>query len=408
MTQPSESVWKLWREPKGPLVPYIEPFARRLAEQGFCRRYLGQQIRMAARFSRWLLVNRVAAEAVTDDHVRQFLHGSAGKRAINRGTVATVRRFMDFLRQLGVIPTRVEFTERTQIQQVVDAFSGYLLHDQALSNKTLIQYCPFIERFLSNRFGSGPVELATLRAVDVIGFIQRQAARLSSVRAKVATIALRSFLRYARYRGEIHLNLVVAVPAVPNWSMTGIPRAIAAEHVRAVLAHCRRDTPIGCRDYAILMLLARLGLRAGEIVSLTLDSIDWETGRIAVTGKGAHAAWLPLPAEVGEAIVQYLQVRPACNDRALLLRVTAPIRSLGSQMTIGTIVDAALTRAGIDTPRRGAHQFRHALAVDMLRQGATLSEIGSVLRHRHAKTTGIYAKVDIATLRSLSLPWPEV
>jgi site-specific recombinase XerD len=190
--------------------------------------------------------------------------------------------------------------------------------------------------------------------------------------------------------------------------MTAIPRAIAPEHVQAVFAHCPRDTSVGRRDYAILMLLARLGLRCGEIVALTLDSIDWEAGSIAVTGKGNQATSLPLPVEVGEAIADYLRHgRPASSSRALFLRVCAPIRGLGAGQSIGTIVGAAIKRTGIETRYRGAHQFRHALAVDMLRHGATLNEIGSVLRHRHTRTTGIYAKVDFAALRPLSLPWPR-
>jgi site-specific recombinase XerD len=314
---------------------------------------------------------------------------------------------MDFMSQLGVIHPLPEQDEATPIQRAVQAFATYLRQERALSDKTLIQYCPFIERFLSERFESGSVAFSALRASDVIEFIQRQAAQLSPARAKAATTALRSFLRYLRYDGEIQLNLAAAVPTVPNWSMTGIPRAIAPEHIRAVLAHCSRVTPIGRRDYAILMLLARLGLRSSEIVSLNLDSIDWETGTMKVDGKGHQSASLPLPVEVGEAIADYLRYgRPVCNSRALFLRALAPIRGLGAQQTIATIVGAAITRASIDTCHRGSHQFRHALAADMLRHGATLSEIGSVLRHQHSKTTGIYAKVDFAALRPLSLPWP--
>jgi site-specific recombinase XerD len=260
---------------------------------------------------------------------------------------------------------------------------------------------------LSNRFGDGRVDLASLRAEDVITYIQRQAARLSPARAKAETIALRSYLRFARCHGEIPLDLAAAVPTVPNWAMTAIPRAISGEHIRAVFAHCPRNTPIGCRDYAILMLLARLGLRSSEIVSLTLDSVDWEAGSITVIGKGKQVARLPLPVDVGDAIACYLrQGRPTCSSRTLFLRALAPIRGLGAQETICTIVDAALARAGVVTPNRGAHQFRHALATEMLRRGATLTEIGSLLRHRRAKTTGIYAKVDFAALRPLCLPWP--
>ncbi|MCP3970067.1 MAG: tyrosine-type recombinase/integrase, partial [Rhodobacteraceae bacterium] len=278
---------------------------------------------------------------------------------------------------------------------------------RALSDRTLIQYCPFIEHFLSERFSDGPVVFPALRAGDVIGFVQRQAARLSPARAKSATSALRSFFRHLRHCGEIELDLAAAVPTVPSWSMTGIPRAIAPDHLRAVFAHCPRDTSVGRRDCAILTLLAHLGLRSGEIVSLTLDSVDREAGSIAVAGKGGQAASLPMPVAVGEAIADYLRRgRPASGDRALFLRACAPIRGLGAAQTVSSIVDAALKRAGVETRHRGTHQFRHALAADMLRRGATLTEIGSLLRHRHAKTTGICAKVDFAAPGPLSLPWP--
>lgn len=407
MNQVVERLWVLRHDPEGPLVPYLDLFAKSLDEQGFKRRVLGQQIRLVANFSRWLQAEEVTAQDVTDEHVQRFLEGPARQRSVQYGEFATLRRLMGFLGQLGVIRPLPEHEEATPIQQTIGAFATYLRQERALSEKTLIQYCPFIECFLSERFGHGPVEFAALRAGDVIGFVTRQAAHLSPARAKAATTALRSFFRYLRHCGEIQLDLTAAVPTVPNWSLTGIPRAIAPEHLHAVFAHCPRDTPVGRRDYAILMLLARLGLRAGEIVSLTLDSIDWEAGSIAVAGKGNQAATMPMPAEVGEAIADYLRHgRPISSSRALFLRVCAPIRGLGAQQSVGTIVGAAIKRAGIETPHRGTHQFRHALAADLLRHGATLTEIGSVLRHRHAKTTSLYAKVDFAALRPLSLPWP--
>jgi integrase/recombinase XerD len=304
--------------------------------------------------------------------------------------------------------TSSESSEPTPIEQAVSAFATYLRQEKSLSDRTLIQYCPIIERLLSARFGGGPVAFDALIIGDIVGFIRQQAEHLSTARAKTTTTALRSFFRYLRYSGKIQIDLAAAVPTVPGWSMPGIPRAISSNHIRAVFAHCPRDTSIGRRDYAILMLLTRLGLRSGEIVALTLDSIDWETGVITVVGKGNQTASLPLPAEVGEAIADYLRNgRPSCGSRALFLRALAPIRGLGAQQTIATIIGAALKRAGIDTHHRGAHQFRHALATDMLRHGAILTEIGSVLRHRHAKMTGIYAKVDFTALRPLSQPWPE-
>ena len=407
MKQVVDRLWVLRREPEGPLASYLDGFARSLDEQGYKRHLLGRQIRVVANFSKWLQAEGVPAQDAIDVHIQRFLHGSARQRSVRRGEFAALRRLLDFLGQLEVTRPLPEHDAATPIQRAVSAFAVYLREERALSDKTLLQYCSFIERFLSERFGHGPVEFAALRSGDIIGFVKREAANLSPARAKSATTALRSFLRYLRYCGEIQCDLVAAVPTVPNWSMTGIPRAIASEHLDAVFTHCPRDTPVGRRDYAILMLLARLGLRSSEIVSLTLDSIDWEAGSIAVAGKGGEAASMPMPADVGEAIADYLRHgRPISSSRALFLRACAPIRGLGAGQTVATIVGAALKRAGITTRHRGTHQFRHALATDMLRHGATLTEIGGVLRHRQAKTTSIYAKVDFAALSPLSLPWP--
>jgi integrase/recombinase XerD len=402
-----EAPWTLAREPEGPLADHLDTFARQLHEQGFEPRVIGVHIRTAARFSRWLQAEHVAAEALTDEHARRFLEKLEYRERVRLGAAATLRRLIEVLRGLGVCGTATTISELTPIERIVAAFANHLRKDQELSVRTLVQYCPVAKSFLSERFGTGPVDLATLRGLDVINFVQRQASHVSPARAKAVTIALRSFLRYARYCGETPVDLAGTVPTVANWSMTGIPRAISPDHLRTVLASSRRDTPLGRRDYAILLLLARLGLRSSEIVSLTLDSIDWKAGSIAVLGKAGHAAVLPLPVEVGEAVAQYLQSgRPTCACRALFLCANAPIRGLGAGPTVGTIVRAAIVRAGVKTRSQGAHQFRHALATDMLRKGATLTEIGSILRHQHPKTTGIYAKVDFDALRPLGLRWP--
>jgi integrase len=230
---------------------------------------------------------------------------------------------------------------------------------------------------------------------------------LHVTRAKLLTTALRSFLRYARYSGDITLDLGAAVPAVAMWSMTSIPRAIPADQARQLLASLDRSTALGRRDYAILLLLARMGLRAGEVVSLDLDDIDWTAGCLSIHGKSGRRTQLPLLPEIGKAIVAYLQDgRPRCTSRRLFLRDDAPIRGFMGSSAIDCIVRRAIGRAGIDTPTKGAHQFRHGLATDMLRHGASLAEIGDVLAHRSPETTKIYAKVDLEALRPLALPWP--
>jgi site-specific recombinase XerD len=408
MFQICDRLWTLAWVPEGPLVRYLDSFVESLDVEGFKRPSIGQQIRVVADFSRWLQSQAIPVEAAADDHVRQFLGSLTHRCVVRQGGAAALWRLMGFLRRRGICSAPKDAGKATAIQGIVAEYASHLREDRGLAAGTLTHYCSFAESFLSERYGTGPVTLDILRGLDVIEFVRRRAACFSPARAKTATTALRSFLRYIRYCGETQYDLAGAVPTVPNWSMTAIPRAIAPDHLRAVLDGCRRDTAIGRRDYAILMLLARLGLRAAEIVALTLDDIDWDAGSIAVVGKGNQPAVLPLPSDVGEALAEYLQWgRPDCVSRSLFLRTTAPIRGLGAQTTIAKIVAAAIRRAGVKTPRGGSHQFRHALAVDMLRHGATLTEIGSVLRHRHHRTTGIYAKVDFDALRPLSQPWPE-
>ncbi|MEK7301793.1 MAG: site-specific integrase [Pseudomonadota bacterium] len=278
---------------------------------------------------------------------------------------------------------------------------------RALARATIINYVPFIRGFLEGRFGHGRVTLSRLCAGDVVRFVQRQAPYLHLKVAKLMTSALRSFLRYARYLGEVTLDLAAAVPIVANWSMTSIPRAISADHVRQLLASIDRHTALGRRDYAVLLLLAWLGLRASEVAFLELDDIDWKTGRLAVRSKGAQRLELPLPTEVGKAIVAYLRHgRPLSTSRRVFLRAKAPIRGFQGASGVGSIVRHSLKRAGINAPTTGAHQFRHGLATEMLRQGASLGEIGELLGHRHPQTTMIYSKVDLKALRTLALPWP--
>ena len=404
--------WSLLNAPTGPLACHLDAFAEDLSEQGFQRPSRAPQIRLVASFSRWLKANAVGLNVLSDEHVERFLRRAKRRRSIRAGHRAWLLRLMAFLRRTGVVDPgpAAPRGEASPIQRVLAAFGEHLLEAQALSRATCRQYVPFAEQFLTERFASGTIELGKLSAADVVGFIRRQSSRLSPARAKSATVAMRSFLRYLRLRGDLAIDLAAAVPTVPNWSMTAIPRAIAPDHLRAVLDSCRRDTAVGCRDYAILLLLARLGLRAGEIVALTLDSIDWNRGCLAVVGaKVGQNSELPLPADVGGAIAEYLRrSRPRSDCRRLFLRANAPIGGLGSQTSVGTIARAAIARAGVNPPQRGAHQFRHALACQMLRQGASLAEVGSLLRHQHQKTTSIYAKVDFAALRPLSLAWPGV
>lgn len=393
---------------EGPLADHIASFAKSVSDQGYCLYSLRRHVRIAACFSRWLQHKGVAVRGICSDHAVQYLRYRARHVRVRWGDPAALRHLIDFLRREGVIPAeRLPASRLTPVQRCAQAYEQYLREARALSNATIVNYVPFIRTFLTERFGDGRVVLSQLRAADVVKFVQRQAPRLHRQRAKLLTSALRSFLRYARYRGDVTLDLAAAVPIVANWSMPSIPRAIAADQVQQLLASIDRRTAIGRRDYAILLLLARLGLRSSEVVFLELDDIDWNTSSLSVRGERGQRNQLPLPTDVGKAIAAYLRRgRPQSTSRRVFLRAKAPIASLQGASGIGSIVRHALERAGIHAPTYGAHQFRHGLATDMLRQGASLAEIGEVLGHRQPQTTSIYAKVDIKALRTLALPWP--
>ena len=399
----------LSRPLEGPLSAHIVGFAKWARDEGYASPSRWRKVFLAAGFSRWLGQQAVSVCRISSEHVAGYLRSRASRVQIQRGDGAALRQFIDLLRRQGVVPPAKVPPCRptTPAEQAADEFECYLRHERVLARATIVHYVPFIRAFLTHQFGHRAARLSRLCAGDVVRFVQRQAPRLHWKRAKLLTTALRSFLHYARYRGDIPYDLAAAVPTVANWSMTSIPRAISAEAVRRLLASINRRTAVGRRDYAILLVLARLGLRAGEVAGLELEDIDWNAGSVSVQGKGDQRATLPLPADVGGAIAAYLRHgRPRSTSRRIFLRAKAPIRGLLGPQAISSLVRHNLIRAGIQAPTHGAHQFRHALATEMLGAGASLTEIGEVLRHRNPQTTMIYAKVDLESLRTLALPWP--
>ncbi len=401
----------LSRAPEGPLATYIGPFARSLREQGYAQCSVHRQVRLAACFSRWLKLKQqdVTARSITADHPRRYLRYRARQVRLCQGDTAALQHLLNFLRHERVIPAekKVSVHPLTPAERCAQAYEQYLREARGLARATIINYVPFIHSFLKDRFGEGLVTLSRLSARDVVGFVQRQAPLLHPKRAKLLTSALRSFLQYARYRGKVKLDLAAAVPIVANWSMSSIPRAIGTDAVRQLLASIDRSTPIGRRDYAILLLLARLGLRSGEVAFLELNDIDWKAGQLSVRGKSGRRSDLPLTPEVGKAIAAYLRHgRPRCSSRRVFLRVKAPLRGFLGASGVGSIVRHRILRTGVNAPTYGTHQFRHGLATEMLRQGASLGEISDLLGHRNPQTTKIYTQVDLDALRTLALPWP--
>jgi integrase/recombinase XerD len=394
--------------PGGPIVPHLRSFALSLSEQGYARLYRLRHLMLSADFSRWLKRRRVRVRSICSAHIARYFRCRYRHRRAHRNDSLALRHLMAFLRAQRVIPAeKCAGPPPTPAVRCARAYEQYLRQDRALAKPTIINYIPCVCDFLKDRFGVGPVKLSSLRAEDIIRFVQSRAPRLRGKRAKLMTTALRSFFQYARMRGEVTLDLAAAVPIVARWSMSSIPRAIAPEQTKKLLASIDRKTVPGRRDYAILLLLARLGLRSGEVTSLELDDIDWSAGQLSVRGKGGRRGEMPLSAEVGRAIAAYVRhERPQCTSRRVFLRARAPIQGFQGARGVGSMVRHRLKRTKIAAPTYGTHQFRHGLASAMLRQGASLAEIGAVLGHRHPDTTRIYTKIDLKALHTLAQPWP--
>ena len=285
--------------------------------------------------------------------------------------------------------------------ELVEGFREWLVSERGLASSTVDYYVRGARLFL----GETGRDLAELTSGGVSSFMVRECRRLSVGSAKNLATGLRSLLRYLYLEGVTDRELAQAVPAPASRRGGGLPRGLRADEVTALLAGCDDSTPLGRRDQAIVVMLVRLGLRAGEVAALSLEDLDWAHGEIVVRGKGNHTERLPLPVDVGEAVVAYLPVgRPKTTCRALFLRAQAPRAGL-SPSGVGSVARRACRAAGVSSG--GAHRLRHSAATAMLRAGASLDEVGQVLRQRDLETTSAYAKVDFVALRPLALPWPE-
>jgi site-specific recombinase XerD len=392
---------------EGPLGAHIDAYAALLHEQGYGWQGGRRQIRLVADLSCWLGRHNLTVNDLCRQHLQAYLQYRRRHLRPHPSESSALERLFHLLREKGVAEEPTFSAPDDPLQRVEEDFGRYLLQERGLALATVVYYRSFTRQFLSDRFGTHRLRFTRLSAADITNFVLRHARDFSPGRAKLMVTALRSFLQYLWQRGEIASDLAACVPSVSRWSFSTLPKSLTPDEVQQVLDHNDRQTATGRRDYAILLLLARLGLRAGEVVKLTLDDIDWEGGRLTVRGKGGRWTELPLPADVGESLASYLQQgRPRCASRRVFIRQCPPRVGFANSVSICTIVKDALARAGVNSPRKGAHLFRHSLATAMLRQGASLVEVGELMRHQHPNTTTIYAKVDLAALRSLASPWP--
>lgn len=390
----------------GPLSSYVAPYLARVKEQGFTAASLYEQLYTLKVCDRWMKRTSRQARDLDEAAMRECYRLLARKGYGRNAGAATLRRLLRLLREIGATPPPV--AERPNAKEdLIGSYERFLVEERNLSPGSIPRLRLFARRFLEGTFGNGPLKLRVLRPNDVTTFIQRHAGDHGPRCANHLVGATRSFLRYLHHKGLVPTDLSTAVPTVAAWRLSRLPRHLPAAQVRRVLNHCDQKTALGRRDYAILLLLARLGLRAGEVVRLRLEDIDWENARLTVCGKGGRWAQLPLPADAAKALANYLRRgRPRCACRHLFLRDCAPVGGFQCAGAVAGVVKRALKRAAVESASKGAHLLRHSLATDMLRRGASLEEIAEVLRHRDPDTTALYAKVDLRALRSLAQAWP--
>lgn len=394
----------------GALSPYIKTYITLVLDKGYKPTTIVGQLRLIARLNRWLLRMDYDLGELDECVLEHFQKCEQKRRRTPAdGAGVTLQRFLGVLRDAKVAPAAHRSSVgQTAVQSLTERYRRHLLDDQGLAESTVVNYIWHVRKFLSEQFGAGAVNLIGLQAQDATRFIQQTARDHSTRHAQLLVAALRSFFRFLHFQGEIEMDLAPALPNVANWALSRLPKYISADAVQRVLDECDRQTALGRRNYAVLLLLARLGLRGGEVIRLNLEDIDWHNARIIIrASKGPSWTQLPLTAEVGEAIARYLRHdRPACDCRRIFIRDRAPYISLSHTAAITSLVRRALKKAGIESARKGGHLFRHSLATDMLGRGASLNEIGELLRHRSPNSTAVYAKVELRALRPLALSWP--
>jgi site-specific recombinase XerD len=372
--------------PSGPLAPLRDGFVAWLTALGYGSSGLEGQRGLFAHLDRWLHATGRGLEDLTPSALEQFLQARRAEGYATKLTSHGLAPLLGYLEHLQLYASPVP--KMTAVDEIVDRFGRHLANERALGQGTANLYVHVARQFLAGRPQPQDASLAGLTAGDVTGFVLARSSVLSVAAMQSLVSAMRALLRFFYVIGLTDRSLASAVPTVAR-RREQLPRALSDGHVERLLQGCDRTTSVGARDFAILTVLARLGLRGGEVAALQIDDIDWASGTVRIRGKGPRHDTLPLPADVGEALVTYLQTgRPNCADRRVFIRSCAPRRGL-SRQAIGGLVRAASVRAGL-VPH-GPHRLRHTVATGLLRQGAPLSEIAQLLRHRSVQVTVIYA-----------------
>ncbi|HXP85534.1 MAG TPA: tyrosine-type recombinase/integrase [Bryobacteraceae bacterium] len=396
----------------GPMAPYLGPLAAELQSQDYSRKSIRRQLRNADSFGWWLTEQNLTAAEITDDLVGRYigdLHRSA-RAGYSKGyrphNARGLPRLLDLLRGSSVLPPVVAPAPRGT--GPLQEFDRYLERVRGAARATRIGYLREVRGFVKHVFGDSDPHWTEIGPEHVASYITLRAAKLPITCRRDPITPMRSFLRYMTGEGLLSAHLEYAIPPIRQFKHASLPAALSPEELGKVLAVPCERTVKGLRDRAIILLLARLGLRAGEVLRLHLEDVEWRQAKLLVrAGKNHRERVLPLPEDVGEALTNYLKDgRPSADRRAMFLNLCYPHRPLGSSVTIWAIATQALRQAGVSTTRPGAHVFRHTVATHMVCGGATFKSVSDVLGHQTLGVTGIYAKLDLASLAKVALPWP--
>lgn len=395
----------------GELAPHFEKFASRLRERGYRSLSIEGYRGAVAHFGHWMSTVGVCVSDIDDAALARFAAhrcmcpGGRHSKSVSRRYVARVRRFVESLHERGVVHDLGRRSPPSLAIAHLSEFRNWLLHHRGLSERTVAGY----EHWLRQLHGTLGENAAQYTAKHVREAVRKEVQHRSLSATKNMVAALRGYLRFLAAHDLCPPGLDAAVPSIPRWRLSTLPRYLDSNDVERVIDSCHVESPVGLRNRAILLFLARLGLRAGDIVAMRFNDIDWDGATLRVCGKSRREVRLPLPQDVGDALLEYLERgRPALSVERVFLCAQAPFRPFTATPVVSAIVSAALRRAGIsDPPSRGTHLLRHSAATAMLRSGASLDAIASVLRHRSSDTTAHYAKVDLAMLAPLAQAWPE-
>jgi site-specific recombinase XerD len=392
------------RRKPGRMAAHIEPFRAWLGAAGYTPGSSRDLLMMMGQLGRWMQDNVDEGERLTVADLEAFVGWLRSRFSSRAPRLRSTDPLIAYLLDAGVLEPPV-VPPPGEVDVVIDAFKGWMINERGLAAGTVLRYENTARRFLNEHHEERGAQFITgLTAREVVEFLVVECGRVSAGSAKGRVAELRALLRFLFLHGFTPRSLAVAIPPVAGWHGTTIPKTITAARIEELIASCDTSTATGRRDRAVLLLVARLGLRSVEVVNLELDDIDWRAGEIVVRGKARRDDRMPLPFEVGEAISAYLvSGRPASVSRRVFLTAKAPIEPL-PPARVNDICRRACVRVGIG--RVGAHRLRHTLASELLRHGSTIVEVSQVLRHRDLATTAVYAKVDLDTLRRVALPWP--